>query len=107
MFDFNSRVLGTLVSPYHVCAGLILVQPGGLVLGQLLPPVAHGCPAAAGFLGRVHQTLTVCRPGTGRVEDLTRLHPSDLAIVQQIPNKVLALKKREMMRLHPWLYSSL
>lgn len=102
LFDLNSNagVLGALFSLYHVCAGLVLVQPSGFVLGQLLPPVAHRGPATAGLLGRVHQTLTVRRPSAGGVEDLTRLHPSDLPVVQQVPNKVLTLIKTERMGLH-------
>jgi len=76
---------------HHVGAGLVLVQPAGLVLDQLLAPVAHRGPAAAGLLGRVDQALAVRGPGTRRVEGLARLHPADLAVVQQVTHKLLPL----------------
>lgn len=78
--------------PHHVCTGLVLVQPGGFILGQFLAPVAYGRPAAAGLLGWVDQTFAVCGPGAGRVKDLSRLHPSDFAVGQQVPDKVLTLR---------------
>lgn len=81
--------------PHHVCAGLVLVQPGGFVLDQLLAPVADGRPAAARLLGRVHQTFAVCGPGAGGVKNLARLHPSDFPIIQQVSYKVLTLKEAE------------
>lgn len=81
-------------TPHHVSAGLVLVQPGGFVLDQLLSPVAHGGPAAARLLGWVDQTFAVCCPGTGGVEDLARLHPSDFPIIQQVSNKVLTLREQ-------------
>lgn len=82
-------------SSHHVRAGLILVQPGGFVLDQLLSPVAHRRPAAARLLGRVDQALAVRRPGAGRVEDLARLHPADFAIVQQVSYEILPLEERK------------
>lgn len=70
------------------------MQPGGFVLDQFLSPVAYRRPATARLLGRVDQTFTVCRPGTGGIKDLTRLHPSDFSIIQQVAHKVLTLEKR-------------
>lgn len=83
-----------LVSSHHVCAGLVLVQPGGFVLDQLLSPVAYRRPATARLLGWVDQTFAVCCPGTGGVEDLARLHPSDFPIIQQVSYKILTLMEQ-------------
>lgn len=77
--------------PHHVSTGLVLMQPAGLVLHQLLPTVAHRRPPAARLLGGVDQPLAVGGPGAGRVEDLAGLHPADLAITQQVSHKLLAL----------------
>ena len=86
-------------SPHHVGAGLVLVQPAGLVLDQLLAAVAHRGPAAARLLGRVDQTLAVRGPGAGRVEDLPRLHPADLTVRQKVAHKLLPLERwRRSMR---------
>lgn len=70
------------------------MQPGGFVLGQLLTPVTHRRPATTRLLRRVDQTLTVRRPGAGRVKDLPRLHPSNFPIVQQVAYEVLALREQ-------------
>lgn len=88
------KVRNSSFPSHHVRTGLVLVQPGGFVLDQLLSPVAYRRPATARLLGRVDQTFTVRRPGTGGVKDLTRLYPSDFSIIQQVPYKVLTLKKQ-------------
>lgn len=80
---------------HHVRTGLILVEPGGFILGQFLAPVAYGRPAAAGLLCWVDQTFAVCGPGAGRVEDLPRLHPSDFAVRQQVSYEVFPLRMQK------------
>lgn len=77
---------------HQVGSGLVLVQPGGFVLDEFLAPVAYRCPAAAGLLCRVDQTLAVRRPGAGRVKNLARLHPSDFPVGQQVSDEVLPLR---------------
>lgn len=78
---------------HHVSTGLVFTQPAGFVLGQFLSSVAHRRPAAARFLGRVHQTLAVCGPGAWGVKDLPRFHPADLPIGQQVTHEVLPLHR--------------
>lgn len=80
---------------HHVCAGLVLVQPGGFVLDQLLALVAYRRPATARLLSWVDQTFAVCCPGTRGVKNLARLYPPDFPIIQQVSNKVLTLKGAE------------
>ena len=82
------------VFSHHVGTGLVLMQPGGFILDQLLAPVAYRCPAAARLLGWVDQTFAVCCPGAGGVEDLARLHPSDFPIIQQVSYEVLTLREQ-------------
>lgn len=99
--------LGFRIAPTHRLGGgrvgLVLAQPGGLVLVQLLALVAHGGPAAARLLGGVHQALAVGGPGAGRVEDLARLLPRDGAVRTQVPHKLLALREHRAERGVPGL----
>lgn len=38
----------------------------------------------------------MCGPGTGRIEDLPRLHPADLPIIQQVAYKLLTLGREQV-----------